>query len=80
MLVSAGEAVGLAVGAWTPLSDSFSPGDILRMMQAVEFAVLAVTALCFSQDREFRTQAESSKRIVWDTERRCYLDAAAVAV
>ncbi|NXE01973.1 CFA70 protein, partial [Chaetorhynchus papuensis] len=33
-----------------------------------------------SKDREFRTQAESAKRIVWDTERRCYLDAAAVAV
>ncbi|NXI76764.1 CFA70 protein, partial [Rhipidura dahli] len=33
-----------------------------------------------SKDREFRMQAESAKRIVWDTERRCYLDAAAVAV
>ncbi|NXT71680.1 CFA70 protein, partial [Chaetops frenatus] len=33
-----------------------------------------------SKDREFRIQAESTKRIVWDTERRCYLDAAAVAV
>ncbi|NWX28506.1 CFA70 protein, partial [Notiomystis cincta] len=33
-----------------------------------------------SEDREFRIQAESMKRIVWDTERRCYLDAAAVAV
>ncbi|NXM09235.1 CFA70 protein, partial [Tyrannus savana] len=33
-----------------------------------------------SEDREFRIQAESSKRIVWDVERRCYLDAAAVAV
>ncbi|KAM4764996.1 cilia- and flagella-associated protein 70 isoform 7-T8 [Cyanocitta cristata] len=33
-----------------------------------------------SKDREFRRQAESTKRIVWDTERRCYLDAAAVAV
>ncbi|NXM39259.1 CFA70 protein, partial [Gymnorhina tibicen] len=33
-----------------------------------------------SEDREFRMQAESTKRIVWDTERRCYLDAAAVAV
>ncbi|NXS22482.1 CFA70 protein, partial [Mystacornis crossleyi] len=32
-----------------------------------------------SEDREFRMQAESTKRIVWDTERRCYLDAAAVA-
>uniref|UniRef100_A0A8C0VLE7 Cilia and flagella associated protein 70 n=1 Tax=Cyanistes caeruleus TaxID=156563 RepID=A0A8C0VLE7_CYACU len=33
-----------------------------------------------SEDREFRIQAESMKRIVWDTERRCFLDAAAVAV
>ncbi|NWW21581.1 CFA70 protein, partial [Falcunculus frontatus] len=33
-----------------------------------------------SEDREFRMQAESMKRIVWDTERRCYLDAAAVAI
>ncbi|XP_048176557.1 cilia- and flagella-associated protein 70 isoform X3 [Corvus hawaiiensis] len=33
-----------------------------------------------SKDREFRRQAESTKRIVWDMERRCYLDAAAVAV
>ncbi|NWR51672.1 CFA70 protein, partial [Regulus satrapa] len=33
-----------------------------------------------SEDREFRSQAESTKRIVWDTERRCFLDAAAVAV
>ncbi|XP_014743977.1 PREDICTED: cilia- and flagella-associated protein 70 [Sturnus vulgaris] len=33
-----------------------------------------------SEDREFRMQAESTKRIVWDTERRCFLDAAAVAV
>ncbi|NWZ68005.1 CFA70 protein, partial [Acrocephalus arundinaceus] len=33
-----------------------------------------------SKDREFRIQAESTKRIVWDTERRCFLDAAAVAV
>ncbi|KAM7038914.1 cilia- and flagella-associated protein 70 isoform 2-T2 [Acridotheres tristis] len=32
------------------------------------------------EDREFRMQAESTKRIVWDTERRCFLDAAAVAV
>ncbi|XP_072734701.1 cilia- and flagella-associated protein 70 isoform X4 [Ciconia boyciana] len=30
------------------------------------------------EDREFRIQAESMKRIVWDTERRCYLDPAAV--
>uniref|UniRef100_A0A8C3VD84 Cilia and flagella associated protein 70 n=1 Tax=Catharus ustulatus TaxID=91951 RepID=A0A8C3VD84_CATUS len=33
-----------------------------------------------SEDKEFRMQAESTKRIVWDTERRCFLDAAAVAV
>ncbi|NWT57109.1 CFA70 protein, partial [Erythrocercus mccallii] len=33
-----------------------------------------------SKDREFRIQAESAKRIVWDMERRCFLDAAAVAV
>ncbi|NXQ42973.1 CFA70 protein, partial [Catharus fuscescens] len=33
-----------------------------------------------SEDKEFRMQAESMKRIVWDTERRCFLDAAAVAV
>ncbi|XP_071427167.1 cilia- and flagella-associated protein 70 isoform X1 [Pithys albifrons albifrons] len=33
-----------------------------------------------SEDREFRIQAERGKRIVWDMERRCYLDAAAVAV
>ncbi|NWS74246.1 CFA70 protein, partial [Crotophaga sulcirostris] len=32
------------------------------------------------EDREFRIQAESSKRIIWDTERRCYLDPAAVAI
>ncbi|NWT07958.1 CFA70 protein, partial [Vireo altiloquus] len=32
------------------------------------------------EDREFRMEAESKKRIMWDTERRCYLDAAAVAV
>ncbi|XP_054246874.1 cilia- and flagella-associated protein 70 [Indicator indicator] len=31
------------------------------------------------EDREFRTQAESRKRIVWDVERRWYLDAAAPA-
>ncbi|KAM6121506.1 cilia- and flagella-associated protein 70 [Phoenicopterus ruber ruber] len=30
------------------------------------------------EDREFRIQAESMKRIVWDVERRCYLDPAAV--
>ncbi|KFV66028.1 Tetratricopeptide repeat protein 18, partial [Dryobates pubescens] len=30
------------------------------------------------EDREFRTQAESRRRIVWDTESRRYLDAAAV--
>lgn len=46
----------------------------------MEFAVLAVTARCVSQDREFRIQAESAKRIMWDVERRCFLDAAAVAV
>ncbi|KAM4892210.1 cilia- and flagella-associated protein 70 [Sylvia borin] len=33
-----------------------------------------------SEDREFRIQAESAKRIVWDTERRCFLDAASVAI
>ncbi|NXA05697.1 CFA70 protein, partial [Sapayoa aenigma] len=33
-----------------------------------------------NEDREFRIQAETGKRIVWDMERRCYLDAAAVAV
>ncbi|XP_074742637.1 cilia- and flagella-associated protein 70 isoform X3 [Strix uralensis] len=32
------------------------------------------------EDREFRIQAESMKRIVWDTERRCYLDPTAVAI
>ncbi|KAM6077556.1 cilia- and flagella-associated protein 70 isoform 2-T2 [Theristicus caerulescens] len=32
------------------------------------------------EDREFRIQAESTKRIVWDMERRCYLDPAAVAI
>ncbi|KAM9291192.1 cilia- and flagella-associated protein 70 [Morus bassanus] len=32
------------------------------------------------EDREFRIQAESMKRIVWDMERRCYLDPAAVVV
>ncbi|XP_065501244.1 cilia- and flagella-associated protein 70 isoform X3 [Caloenas nicobarica] len=30
------------------------------------------------EDVEFRIQAESTKRIVWDVERRCYLDPAAV--
>uniref|UniRef100_A0A8C0BUJ3 Cilia and flagella associated protein 70 n=1 Tax=Buteo japonicus TaxID=224669 RepID=A0A8C0BUJ3_9AVES len=30
------------------------------------------------EDKEFRIQAESTKRIVWDMERRCYLDPAAV--
>lgn len=69
------------MGTWTPLSDSHSlPGTLLGMMQAVEFSVLSLTAHCLSQDREFRMQAESMKRIVWDTERRCLLDAAAVAV
>ncbi|XP_065588572.1 cilia- and flagella-associated protein 70 [Cyrtonyx montezumae] len=33
-----------------------------------------------TKDREFRIQAESMKRIMWDTERRCYLDPAAVLV
>ncbi|KFP03124.1 Tetratricopeptide repeat protein 18, partial [Calypte anna] len=32
------------------------------------------------EDREFRIQAESTKRIVWDTERRCYLDPPAALV
>ncbi|XP_009885688.1 PREDICTED: tetratricopeptide repeat protein 18 [Charadrius vociferus] len=32
------------------------------------------------EDREFRIQAESMKRIVWDMERRCYLDPAAVGI
>ncbi|NXA22667.1 CFA70 protein, partial [Ibidorhyncha struthersii] len=32
------------------------------------------------EDREFRIQAESMKRIVWDMERRCYLDPAAVVI
>ncbi|KFU84462.1 Tetratricopeptide repeat protein 18, partial [Chaetura pelagica] len=31
------------------------------------------------EDREFRMQAETSRRIIWDMERRCYLDPAAVA-
>ncbi|NXV46053.1 CFA70 protein, partial [Uria aalge] len=30
------------------------------------------------EDREFRIQAESTKRIVWDMEKRCYVDPAAV--
>ncbi|XP_064581526.1 cilia- and flagella-associated protein 70 isoform X4 [Zonotrichia leucophrys gambelii] len=33
-----------------------------------------------SEDKEFRTQAESSRRVVWDMETRCFLDADAVAV
>ncbi|NWV11797.1 CFA70 protein, partial [Ptilonorhynchus violaceus] len=33
-----------------------------------------------TEDMEFRIQAESSRRIVWDMENRCYLDAAAEAV
>ncbi|XP_032053293.1 cilia- and flagella-associated protein 70 [Aythya fuligula] len=33
-----------------------------------------------TEDREFRIQAESMKRIVWDMERRCYLDPAAVLI
>ncbi|XP_059682490.1 cilia- and flagella-associated protein 70 [Gavia stellata] len=32
------------------------------------------------EDKEFRIQAESMKRIVWDMERRCYLDPAAVVI
>ncbi|NXU58731.1 CFA70 protein, partial [Turnix velox] len=32
------------------------------------------------EDREFRIQAESTKRIMWDTEKRCYLDPAAVVI
>ncbi|NXG64176.1 CFA70 protein, partial [Hemiprocne comata] len=31
------------------------------------------------EDREFRIQAESRRRIIWDMERRCYLDPAAAA-
>ncbi|XP_051487863.1 cilia- and flagella-associated protein 70 isoform X1 [Apus apus] len=31
------------------------------------------------EDREFRMQAETSRRIIWDMERRCYLDPAAAA-
>ena len=45
-------------------------------MEAVEFVLLTVYGLLtvsyISQDREFRIQAESMKRIVWDKERRCY--------
>ncbi|CAN8192429.1 unnamed protein product [Coccothraustes coccothraustes] len=33
-----------------------------------------------SEDREFRSQAESARRVVWDMETRCFLDADAVAV
>ncbi|NXL20945.1 CFA70 protein, partial [Setophaga kirtlandii] len=33
-----------------------------------------------SEDKEFRTQAESSRRVVWDMETRCFLDADAVAI
>ncbi|XP_058672094.1 cilia- and flagella-associated protein 70 [Ammospiza caudacuta] len=33
-----------------------------------------------SEDKEFRAQAESSRRVVWDMETRCFLDADAVAV
>ncbi|XP_072205153.1 cilia- and flagella-associated protein 70 [Excalfactoria chinensis] len=33
-----------------------------------------------TKDREFRIRAESKKRIVWDTEQRCYLDPAAVLI
>uniref|UniRef100_A0A8C4V4Y1 Cilia and flagella associated protein 70 n=1 Tax=Falco tinnunculus TaxID=100819 RepID=A0A8C4V4Y1_FALTI len=32
------------------------------------------------EDREFRVRAESMKRIIWDMERRCYLDPAAVVI
>ncbi|NXP43880.1 CFA70 protein, partial [Heliornis fulica] len=32
------------------------------------------------EDREFRIQAERMKRVVWDMERRCYLDPTAVAM
>ncbi|KAM9261466.1 LOW QUALITY PROTEIN: cilia- and flagella-associated protein 70 [Cariama cristata] len=32
------------------------------------------------EDKEFRIQAEGMKRIVWDTERRCYLDLTAVVI
>ncbi|KAK2533473.1 hypothetical protein Q9233_004687 [Columba guinea] len=32
------------------------------------------------EDMEFRIQAESTKRVVWDVERRCYLDPAAVVI
>ncbi|XP_068276205.1 cilia- and flagella-associated protein 70 isoform X2 [Nyctibius grandis] len=32
------------------------------------------------EDEEFRIQAESTKRIVWDMERRCYLDPAAAVI
>lgn len=41
-------------------------------------SVRLLTVSYISQDREFRIQAESMKRIVWDKERRCYLDPAAV--
>lgn len=50
------------------------------MTQAVEIAFLVLTVCCFSQDMEFRIQAESTKRVVWDVERRCYLDPAAVVM
>ncbi|NWV61602.1 CFA70 protein, partial [Malurus elegans] len=33
-----------------------------------------------TEDREFRIQAESKKKIVWDMERRCFLDVVSVAV
>ncbi|NXX98878.1 CFA70 protein, partial [Centropus bengalensis] len=32
------------------------------------------------EDRQFRIQAESTKKIVWDVEKRCYLDPAAVSI
>lgn len=65
--------------SWAPLclTHVLSQGSF---GDGVEIAVLALTARCFSQDREFRIQAESMKRIVWDMERRCYLDPAAVGM
>jgi len=68
--------------SWTLLclTRLLSQGTFRGVMQAAEIAVLPLTACCFSQDREFRIQAESMKRIVWDTERRCYLDPTAVVV
>lgn len=84
-MVSAGKAAGFSAGlAWLWAFGHLCLTHILSGDTcedgAVEFADLAVAARCVSQDREFRIQAESAKRIVWDTERRCFLDAAAVAV